>query len=106
MGGKELSNSSELAGLIEYQAGSIVSRMLLQKANGSVTLFALAEGQAISEHTTPFDALVNVIDGEAEVVISGKPLAVKAGEVLLMPANEPHALKATKRFKMVLTMIK
>ncbi len=106
MDSKELSGTAGLAGLIEYQAGTIVSRMLLQKGHGSVTLFALAEGQAISEHTTPFDALVNVIDGEAEVSISGKPLVVKAGEVLLLPANEPHALKATKRFKMILTMIK
>ncbi len=106
MGDKKFSGTAGLANLIEYQAGSIVSRMLLQKANGSVTLFALAEGQAISEHTTPFDALVNVIDGEAEVTISGKPFVVKAGEVLLLPANEPHALKAIKRFKMVLTMVK
>lgn len=102
----ELSGVNELGGLIQYQPGAIVSRMLLQKQNGSVTLFALAEGQAISEHTTPYDALVNVIDGEAEITISSKAVVVKAGEVLLMPANDPHALKANKQFKMVLTMIK
>ncbi|MBU0630882.1 MAG: cupin domain-containing protein [Candidatus Margulisbacteria bacterium] len=87
---------NNLAELINYQPGAVVSRMLLQKPNGSVTLFALAEGQAISEHTTPYDALVSVIDGEAEIT----------GEILLMPANDPHALRAAKQFKMLLTMIK
>ncbi|MBU0686528.1 MAG: cupin domain-containing protein [Candidatus Margulisbacteria bacterium] len=95
-----------LAGLIDYQDSSIVSRMLLNKPNGSVTLFALAEGQTIAEHTTPYDAMVNVIEGEAEIIISSKNYNVKAGEVLVMPANDPHALKAVKAFKMVLTMVK
>jgi len=96
----------ELAGLIDYQEGSIVSRMLMNKPNGSVTLFALAEGQTIAEHKTPFDAMVNVIEGEALIIISGKDYNVKTGEVLVMPANDPHALKAVKAFKMLLTMIK
>ncbi|MFA4843524.1 MAG: cupin domain-containing protein [Candidatus Margulisiibacteriota bacterium] len=96
----------ELKGLIDYQSDSIVSRMLINKPNGSVTLFALAAGQSIAEHKTPFDALVNVLDGEAEIVISGKSHLVKAGEVLLMPANDPHALFARQGFKMLLTMVK
>ncbi|MFA4905661.1 MAG: cupin domain-containing protein [Candidatus Margulisiibacteriota bacterium] len=96
----------DLAGAVDYQNDSIVSRMLLNKPNGSVTLFALAEGQSIAEHKTPFDALAQIIDGEAEIVISGKSRTVKAGEMLLMPANDPHALFAKKNFKMLLTMIK
>jgi len=106
MADNDLHEAAQLAKLIEYQAGSIVSRMLLNKKGGSVTLFSLDEGQTIAEHTTPFDALVFVIDGEAEITISGKPSMVKSGEVLLMPANDPHALKAIQKFKMVLTMIK
>ena len=106
MAGNRLHEGAQLASLIEYQAGSIVSRMLINKKGGSVTLFSLDEGQTIAEHTTPFDALVFVIDGEAEITISGKPSMVKSGEVLLMPANDPHALKAIQKFKMVLTMIK
>jgi len=96
----------EIGSLIAYQEGSIVSRMLLNKPNGSVTLFAFAEGQGIAEHKTPYDAMVNVIEGEAEIIISGKKYNVSAGEVLVMPANDPHALKATKAFKMLLTMVK
>lgn len=103
---KETLGPSSTVSLIDYQAGTIVSKMLLQKPNGSVTLFAVAEGQSISEHTTPFDALVQVIDGAAEIAISGKPHLVKAGETLLMPANQPHALKPANQFKMILTMIK
>lgn len=80
--------------------------MLMNKPHGSVTLFALAEGQTIAEHTTPYDAMVNVIEGEVEIIISGKTYNVLAGEVLVMPANDPHALKAVKAFKMLLTMIK
>ncbi|MFC1568497.1 cupin domain-containing protein [Candidatus Margulisiibacteriota bacterium] len=97
---------AQLASLIEYQPDSIVSRMLLKKPNGSVTLFALAEGQTIAEHSTPHDAMVNVVEGEAEVTISGKKHSLSAGEVLVMPANDPHALKAIKAFKMILTMVK
>lgn len=95
-----------LDGLIEYQEGAIVSRQILGGKAGSVTLFAFAAEQGLSEHTAPFDALVHVYDGEAEVTIAGKPIAVKAGEMVIMPANEPHALKAHVPFKMVLTMIR
>lgn len=95
-----------LADLVAYQDGSVVSRQLLKKDTGSVTLFAFGEGQGLSEHTAPFDALVQVLDGGAEVVIAGKPYAVAAGESIVMPANRPHALNAVKRFKMALTMIR
>lgn len=95
-----------LAELVEYQEGSIVSRTLIDKDAGTVTLFAFDEGQALSEHTTPFDAMVQVLDGEIEITISGKLQCVREGEMMIMPANEPHALKAASRFKMVLTMIK
>ncbi len=96
----------EFADLVEYQEGSIVSRTLIDKSAGSVTVFAFDEGQGLSEHTVPFDALVHVLDGEVEITISGKLHCAKAGEIIMMPANEPHALKAATRFKMVLTMIK
>lgn len=96
----------QLADLIAYQAGSIVSRMVIQKDTGGVTLFAFDEGQGLSEHTAPFDALVQIIDGEAEITISGKPFHLKNGDAIIMPANKPHSLKALKKFKMILTMIK
>jgi quercetin dioxygenase-like cupin family protein len=83
-----------------------VSRTLVNEKAGTVTLFAFAEGEGLSEHTAPFDALVHLLEGEAEVVISGKPLRLKQGEMVIMPANEPHALKALSRFKMLLTMIR
>jgi quercetin dioxygenase-like cupin family protein len=92
--------------LIEYQEGSVVSRTLLNKETGTLTLFAFDAGQGLSEHTAPFDALVYLLDGEAEIIISGNPLTLKTGEMVLMPANKPHALKAIKKFKMLLTMIK
>lgn len=92
--------------LIEYQDGSVVSRTIIDKETGTVTLFAFDEGQGLSEHKAPFDALVFILDGEAEVTISGKPSLLKSGEMLIMPANEPHALKAIARFKMILTMIR
>lgn len=94
------------AGLVEYQAGSVVSREIVDQDKGSVTLFAFDRGQGLSEHTAPFDALVHVIDGEAEITISGTPHRVGAGQMILMPANRPHALKAVQRFKMVLTMVR
>jgi quercetin dioxygenase-like cupin family protein len=96
----------KLADLMEYQEGSVVSRTIIDKKVGTVTLFAFDTGQGLSEHTAPYDALVYIIDGEAEVTISGKVLSVKAGEMVIMPADEPHALKATKRFKMMLVMIR
>ncbi len=91
---------------MDYQAGSVVSRTIIDKSTGTLTLFAFDEGQGLSEHTAPFDALVYILDGEAEVAISGKPLRVKKGETVIMPANQPHALRAVKRFKMMLVMIK
>ncbi len=94
------------AALVNYKEGSIVSREILKKPTGSVTLFAFDEGQSLSEHTVPFDALVQVIDGEAEITVAGKPHRVGSGEMILMPAHQPHALKALKRYKMVLTRIR
>lgn len=96
----------DAAGLVEYQADSIVSRTVIDEATGTLTLFAFDQGQGLSEHTAPFDALVYLLEGEAEVTIAGRPLQVKQGEMVLMPANQPHALKATRRFKMMLVMIK
>ncbi len=94
------------AGLVEYQAGSIVSREILTKPTGRVSLFAFDEGEGLSEHTSPFDALVQVLEGETEITIAGQPRRVQTGELILMPANQPHALKAVKRFKMILTLIR
>jgi len=95
-----------LVDLADYQEGSIVSRTIIDKKTGTVTFFAFGKGQGLSEHTAPFHALVYLLDGEAEVVISGKPFRLKEGEMVIMPANAPHALKAITRFKMVLTMIR
>lgn len=95
-----------LADLIEYQEGSVVSRTIIDKKVGTVTLFAFDEGQGLSEHTAPYDALVYILDGETDVAISGKPFRLKKGEVTLMPANEPHSLKAVTRFKMLLIMVR
>lgn len=97
---------AKLVELIAYQAGSVVSRTIIDKDAGTVTLFAFDAGQGLSEHKAPFDALVQVLEGEVEVKISGKPFLVKNGEMIVMPANEPHALKAVTRFKMLLTMVK
>lgn len=91
---------------INYQDGSVVSREVLRNPSGTSTLFAFAEGQGLSEHTTPYDALVIIIDGEAEITVDGKSNIVKQGEFIHMPANHPHALHAHKPFKMLLTMIK
>lgn len=96
----------KLIDLAEYQEGSVVSRTIINKKTGTVTFFAFDEGQGLSEHTAPFDALVYLLDGEAEIVISGKPLRLKEGEIVIMPANQPHALRAVKKFKMILTMIR
>ena len=90
--------------LVAYQAGSVVSRQLLGKPTGTVTLFAFDAGQGLSEHTAPFDAMVSILDGEADITISGKSFHLKAGEMITMPANKPHALKAIKPFKMMLVM--
>jgi quercetin dioxygenase-like cupin family protein len=96
----------DMAGLVEYQAGSVVSRAIIQKKTGTVTLFAFDEGQGLSEHTAPFDALVCILDGQAEITISGNAKTLKKGEMIIMPAHEPHALKATGSFKMMLVMIR
>jgi quercetin dioxygenase-like cupin family protein len=103
---KLLAQAIRLVDLVDYQEGSIVSRTIIDKKMGTVTLFALDEGQGLSEHTTPFDALVYLLDGEAEITISGKPVRLREGEMVIMPANQPHALRAVKKFKMVLTMIR
>jgi quercetin dioxygenase-like cupin family protein len=84
----------------------VVSRTLINRATGTVTLFAFEEGQGLSEHTAPFDAMAQVLEGEAEITVAGKPLATKAGDAVLMPAHQPHAVKARSRFKMLLTMIR
>ena len=94
------------AELVNYQEGAIVSREIVKKPAGNVTFFAFDEGQGLSEHTTPFDALVYVIEGEVEIRIAGQPHRLQAGEIILLPANQPHALKALMRFKMCLTMIR
>ncbi len=93
-------------GLAGYQEGAVVSRTLLKRAGGTITLFAFDEGQALSEHTAPFDAVAHVLEGDAEITIAGTPLRVSAGELVLMPANQPHAVNARTRFKMLLTMIR
>jgi quercetin dioxygenase-like cupin family protein len=95
-----------LADMIDYQEGSVVSRTLIDKKAGTVTLFAFDQGQGLSEHTAPYDALVHVLEGEVEVTVSGKPVVVKHGEMAMLPAKKPHALSAMTRFKMLLTMIR
>ena len=97
---------ARISELVSYQDGSIVSREIIKKSTGSVTIFAFDEGQGLSEHTAPFDALVQVVEGETEIVISGHPHRLQGGEMILMPAGQPHALKALTRFKMILTMIR
>lgn len=100
------SKVENLRGLVDYQDAGIVSSTILKKETGNVSLFAFDAGQALSEHTAPFDAMVIIIDGEAEISIDGKPFDLKEGDLIIMPANIPHAVKAVKRFKMLLTMIK
>lgn len=95
-----------IAELVNYQEGSVVSRQITKADAGNVTLFAFDVNQGLSEHTAPYDALVHILEGEAEVTISGKPFQLKMGDAIIMPANEPHALKAIQKFKMLLTMIR
>ena len=95
-----------LSKFVNYQEGSVVSRTTIDKEPGTVTLFAFDKGQGLSEHTAPFDAMVCIVDGEAEILISGKSFTVKTGEMIIMPANKPHALNAKERFKMMLVMIR
>jgi quercetin dioxygenase-like cupin family protein len=95
-----------MAKLVDYQEGSVVSRQITKADAGNVTLFAFDAGQELSEHTAPFDALVHVVEGEAEIIISGNSFNLKSGDAIIMPADEPHAVKATGQFKMLLTMIR
>ncbi len=95
-----------LRNMIEYQDGSVVSKEIIKKKTGTVTLFAFDRGQGLSEHTAPFDALVSVLEGQSEVTISGKPFTVKQGEMIIVPAGQPHSLRAEEKFKMLLVMIK
>jgi len=95
-----------LIDLANYQDGSVVSRTVSAKKSGTITLFAFDENQSLSEHTAPFDALTLILDGQAEITISGKPMQLKAGEMLIMPANQPHTVKAISKFKMLLVMLR
>jgi quercetin dioxygenase-like cupin family protein len=91
---------------VEYASGGILSKTVLKKETGNISLFSFAKGEALSEHTAPFDAMIQVVDGKGEVVIGGKPFILEAGQSIIMPANIPHAVKAVEKFKMVLTMIR
>jgi quercetin dioxygenase-like cupin family protein len=104
--GLPAAQSAISADLVDYQDGAVVSRVIVKKPTGNVTLFAFDVGEGLSEHTAPFDALVQLLEGEAEIMISGRSLHLCGGEMILLPAGQPHALKATKRFKMMLTMIR
>ncbi len=101
-----MAQSIKLIDLADYQEGSVVSRTIVDKKTGTLTLFAFGEGQGLSEHTAPFDALVYLLDDKAGITISGKTFHLKKDEIIIMPANEPHALKAIRKFKMLLVMIK
>jgi quercetin dioxygenase-like cupin family protein len=98
--------ASRTVDLVAYQDGAVVSRTVLKGATGNVTLFAFDAGQELSEHTAPYDALVQVLDGEAEITIAGEPHRLRGGDMIVMPANRPHAVRAIARFKMMLTMIR
>ena len=95
-----------LTEMIDYQNDAVVSKEIIKKQTGTVTLFAFDEGQGLSEHTAPYDALVYILDGESVITIEGTPFTVKSGQMIIMPAHKPHALQATKKFKMLLVMIK
>ena len=91
---------------VEYASGGILSKTVLKKESGNISLFSFAKGEALSEHTAPFDAMIQVVDGKGEIIIGGKSFILESGQVIIMPANVPHAVKAVEKFKMVLTMIK
>jgi quercetin dioxygenase-like cupin family protein len=95
-----------VAELVNYQEGSVVSRTIVKRATGTVTVFAFDEGQGLSEHTAAFDAVAHLLEGEAEIMVSGRLLRTAAGEAVLLPANQPHSLRGPGRFKMLLTMIR
>ena len=101
-----IGQSAEMAALVINQSGTVVSRTIIERNAGSVTLFAFDKEQGLSEHTSPFDALAYILDGEADITISGQSILMKAGEAVIMPANKSHSLKAVERFKMMLVMIK
>ncbi len=101
-----MAKKAKLADLVDYQPDSVVSRTVIDKETGTVTLFAFDERQGLSEHTAPYDALVYVLDGQAEISISGKAHRLKEGEVIIMPSNQPHALRAVEKFKMMLIMVR
>ena len=103
---KLVANATNLASLIDYQEGSVVSRTIIDKKAGTITLFAFDQNQGLSEHTAPYEAIVYAIEGEVDITISGKPITLKQGELTIMPANKPHALNAKTKLKMLLTMIK
>ena len=100
------SKAMNLAGMVEYQEGAVVSKQIIKKDAGNITLFAFDKGEGLSEHTAPYDAAVLVVEGKAQIVISGVTHTVGAGELIIMPANKPHAVKAPEKFKMMLVMIK
>jgi quercetin dioxygenase-like cupin family protein len=102
----DISNVLKIKSLAEYQDHSVVSREIIRKPSGTMTVFAFDKGEGLSEHVAPFDAAVYLLEGEAEIHIEGKPYSVKEGEMMIMPANKPHALKALTRYKMLLVMIK
>ena len=101
-----LAKVADIAEMVKYQDGTVVSRTIIDRPTGTVTLFAFDNGQGLSEHTAPFDALVDILDGKAIITISGKDHHLKVGQAIIMPADEPHALKAEERFKMMLVMIR
>ncbi|PKL51040.1 MAG: cupin domain-containing protein [Planctomycetes bacterium HGW-Planctomycetes-1] len=101
-----IANAVELGGLVEYAADSVVSKTVIDKSVGTVTLFAFDADQGLSEHQTPYDALVQIVDGSAVLIIGGKEVRASAGEIVIMPANVPHAVQAKERFKMLLIMIR
>ena len=101
-----VAQSAPSSDLVSYQKGAIVSREIIRRRTGTVTLFAFDKGQGLSEHTAPYDALVHIMDGEAEISIGGRPQTVKKDGIIILPAGKPHALQANKRFKMLLTMIR
>jgi quercetin dioxygenase-like cupin family protein len=103
---KLLAERLNLKELTDYQEGSVVSKEILKKGTGTVTVFAFDRGQGLSEHTAPFDAMVCILDGTAEIIIAGESFMVSEGEMIIMPANKPHALKANEKFKMMLVMIR
>jgi quercetin dioxygenase-like cupin family protein len=105
-GGLEPAQKKNLASLVSYQSGSVVSRTIINRRAGTMTLFAFDQGEGLSEHTAPYDALLHVLEGEAQVTVSGETSEVKEGEAIVLPAGKPHAVNATKRFKMLLTMVR